>query len=200
MVEKAKDDYLPSPSELVKRQAALSAVSSNFNLMKTPDGTAEIGIIEGLGAKKYAKELYLQLKGYTYNFLTEKWEKGADTNPVMNEEGIRNIMAVINMALRMDFSNIEEDDIPRLTLEFYKSNFPQFSIYYEEWGLDLKNINIIHTACWLPFYIAARNAKGSGHRNAVRGTLSEQVLAKMAAGDNEKKGFFEKVKSMFRGR
>lgn len=190
----------PTFSDLVKQQVAGGYVggSPNFSLMKNPyDSGAELAIIKGLGYKEYLKEIWMQVNGYDFDYMLDKWVK--KTDPLMNEAGIRNLMSVLNLALRMDFSNIKEDDIPKLTMHFFRTNFPQFVVYNKEFGLDSKNVNIISTACWLTFYIAARNAKGAGHRNTIRGTLSEQFLGKIAE-PQQKEGFFKRLMGMRRKR
>ena len=182
---------LPATSELVKKQVASDALKGQqFTLLKNREDHNDIAIIKGLGADEYIKEIWLQANGYEFNYLLSRWEK--KSTPIMNEEGIRNLMMVLNLALRMDFSNMDENDIPKLTIEFHKTNFAQFVIYQKEFNLHSKDFNIINIACWIPFYIAARNAKGAGHRNAVRGVLSEDILAKMAQPDKTG-GFWDKI-------
>jgi hypothetical protein len=92
----------------------------------------------------------------------------------------------------MDFSNIDEKDIFKLTMLFFRTNFPQFIVYNNEFGLSGVNNNVISTACWLPFYISARNAKGAGHRNTIKNTLNEQFLSKVAE-PAKKEGLFSKI-------
>jgi len=178
--------YMDQLSTMVKKQVAGQAIDSNFNLMRKETEGSEIAIIKGLGHKEHIKEIWMLINGYDYNYYDDKWEKVSE--PIMNPEGIRNLMTILNIALRMDFSNIEPEDIPKIVLHFFKNNFPQFIVYEKEFGLNPMNNNIVSTACFFAPYISARNAKGAGHRNAVRGTFSEDVLAKLGTESTEKKG------------
>lgn len=173
--------------ELVKQYVAAGSLKKSINLMPGNDKD-EIAIIKGIGSQIHLKDLWYRLNGYDYNYQLGKYEKKTDA--IMNEEGIRNLMMILTMALRMDFSHIDEKDTPKLTMKFFKDNYPHFSVFADDFGLSSKNKNIVLTACWLPFFIAARNAKGAGHRNTVRGVFSEETLAKLAA--PKKEGFFDK--------
>lgn len=187
----------PTPKEIAKEEIAVGNVIKSLKLNKNSENDgSEIAIIKGLGAEDHLRNIWLRCRGYDYDYLTKKWvQKSGD---IMTEEGIRNLMLILEIALRMDFSNMDEKEIPKIILDFYKNNFSQFAVYHEDFKLNLKNINVIHTACFTAPYIAARNAKNAGHRNVVRGTLSENVFLKSMASEQQKSGFLDRLRSLGR--
>lgn len=184
--------YRPPVKDIAKEEMAVGNVIKSLQLAKNKEGdNSELAVIKGLGADNHLREIWLRCQGYDYDFLTKRWIKR--TEPIMNDEGIRNFLTILTMVLRMDFSNMNEDDIPRIISEFFSTNFTQFAVYHENFDLELKNINIIKTGCFMTSYIAARNAKNAGHRNVVRGTLSEQVFLKSMEGGDKKGSFLDKI-------
>lgn len=175
--------------ELAKQYAIAGSLKKSINLTPATDKD-EIAIIKGIGNKEHLKELWYRLRGYDFNYSTNKYEK--KTGALMNEEGIRNIMLLLNMGLRMDFSHMDEKEIPKIVMKFFKDNYSHFSVYQKDFSLNSKNKNVVLTACWLPFYTSLRNAKGAGHRNTVRGVFSEETLAKLAT-PAKKEGFIDKI-------
>lgn len=149
---------------------------------QSPEET--ISIIKNLGADDHLKKVWYRVNGYDFDYIKQSWVK--KSKPIMNEDGIRNLMINTEFALRMDFSNMHEDDIPKVVLHYFKTHYAHFCIYAKDFELLNKNKNIVQAACWLPIYIAARNAKGAGHRNVIRATFSEEALQKMAAPTNKR--------------
>lgn len=189
----------------LKEQAVSSGVNRSVYIPKeVPQNESnEVAIIKGLSAEEYLRNIWFQLNGYEYDYLYKVWEKYTD--PIMNKEGIRNLMLILRIVTRVDFSNVQEADIPKMTFKFFKDNLSHFFVYHEDFGLDLKNINIVETAILNVMWISLRNAKNAGHRNVVRGTLSESVflraLGKNDDGSNaegQKKGFFGSLRNAFR--
>lgn len=182
----------PTPKDIAKEEIAVGNVIKSLRLNKqNQDDGSEIAIIKGLGAEEHLRNIWLRCRGYDYDWFSKKWVK--KTKEIMDEEGIRNFMLVLDIILRMDFSNMDEKDIPRIVYDFYKTNFSQFAIYHEDFKLNLKNINVVHTGCFIAPYIAARNAKNAGHRNTVRGTLSENVFLRSMTSEQNKKSFLDRV-------
>jgi len=112
----------------------------------------------------------------------------------MNDVGIGNYMSVLQgIGDIVNFSYYESKDIPRLALMFFSDNYPNYLVYAKEFELDPKDFNVIKTTLQFWSLSVLNNAKNAGHRNVVRGTLSEGILAK-ALGTSEpekqKKGLF----------
>ncbi len=150
----------------------------------------QIGIIKGLSTENDLGRIQLRLMGYSFDYFTNQWIPAR--RPVMNKFGIGNMMnALQSLGDLANFSNYDEKDIHKLALLFYEDNYPTFIIYANEFELDSKDFNIINSI--LKFYPLSvlKNAKNAGHRNVVRGTLSENLLQKAFEGNrNESKGGF----------
>ena len=121
---------------------------------------------------------------------TQNWVKVR--TPIMNDLGIGNLMTTLQgVGDIVNFSYYNEKDIPKLASMYFSKNYPQYIIYSKDFDLHPRDFNIIHSIISFWCLSVLNNAKNAGHRNVVRGTLSEGILMK-ALGDgqknNEKKG------------
>jgi hypothetical protein len=175
----------------ITRATASTQIIKNAVSPRSDSGqadTAEIGIIKGLSPERLITKIELRLRGYIYNSLNRTWEKSREG--IMNEVGIGNFLACLQVIEdNVAFSFYHEKDIPRYVYYAFAQNYPTFITYANEFDLDYKDYNIIETVLFhyiLSVYMAARHG---GHRNAVRGTLSENVMAKLfEGGQSTKKG------------
>lgn len=153
----------------------------------------QVSIIKGLSAENDLLKIELRFRGYTYSFFKKQWVKVR--KPVMNDYGLGNFMSCLQAVGDLtNFSNYNEKDIPKLVMLFVSTNYPTFRIYADEFELDPKDFNIVFTTLYSYSLSVYRNAKGAGHRNTVRGVLSEDVLNK-ALGNSEGDG--KKKKGLF---
>jgi hypothetical protein len=170
---------------IVDRTLVIPSSNDNQNELNN------INIIKGLSTENDLTKIELRLKGFTYCFTSKNWIR--IRKPIMNDYGIGNFMASLQaLGDLANFSNYKETDIPKLVVLFFGDNYPTYILYATEFDLDPKDFNVINSI--LKFYSLSvlRNALNAGHRNVVRGTLSESVLQK-AFGNNEeqpKKGGF----------
>jgi hypothetical protein len=112
----------------------------------------------------------------------------------MNDIGIGNFMASLQgIGDIVNFSYYESKDIPKLALMYFSDNYPNFLIYSKDFELSPKDFNVIKTILQFWSLSVLNNAKNAGHRNVVRGTLSEGILAR-ALGTSEEKS---KKKGLF---
>ena len=148
----------------------------------------QITIIKGLSTDNDQMRIELALRGYTFNQFKKEWIR--IRKPVMNDYGIGNFMGVLSgMGDLTNFSHYKESDINKLVCLFFEDNYPTFTIYSQDFELDPKDFNVIKTI--LRFYPLSvlNNAKNAGHRNVVRGTLSEALLQRaFGTGEPGKKG------------
>lgn len=169
-----------------KRTKRLKELSLVNNLHKiTPqiqkDSEKEdVAIIKALRSSGLVESLILKLEGLRYDHTERKYV--SYRRPVMNKLGIGNFVSVIStIAESVEFSNFKEKEIPKLALSLFKTNYPYFTVYYEDYQLDRKDFNLIATVL-LSFILSSLNkAKGAGHRNVVRGTYSEDLLGRYVA-------------------
>jgi hypothetical protein len=155
-----------------------------------------VSIIRGLSTENDLIKIELRLRGYTYNVFKKVWVR--NRRPIMNELGVGNFIATLQgIGDVVNFSHYLERDVPKLALMFFEDNFPQFLVYAEDFELSPKDFNVIKTILKFWTLSVLNNAKGAGHRNVVRGTLSEGILAKALAPaqeENKKGGFFSFLK------
>jgi len=156
----------------------------------------QVSIIRGLSTENDLTKIELRLRGYTYSYFKKSWVKSR--KPIMNDTGIGNFMACLQgIGDIVNFSYYESKDIPKLALMFFSDNYPNFLIYSKDFELNPKDFNVIKTNLQFWSLSVLNNAKNAGHRNVVRGTLSEGILAR-ALGTTEqkpnKKGLFSFLK------
>ena len=156
----------------------------------------QVSIIRGLSTENDLTKIELRLRGYTYSYFKKSWVKSRKS--IMNDTGIGNFMACLQgIGDIVNFSYYESKDIPSLALMFFSDNYPNFLIYSKDFELNPKDFNVIKTNLQFWSLSVLNNAKNAGHRNVVRGTLSEGILAR-ALGTTEqkpnKKGLFSFLK------
>lgn len=175
---------MQEPNEIANKVVERNVVVPSQN---TPDEIFNsVSIIRGLSVENDLMKIELRLRGYTYNIFKKSWV--LSRKPIMNELGIGNFMATLQgIGDIVNFSYYETKDVPKLALLFFSENYPQYLIYSEDFELNRKDINVIKTILQFWCLSILNNAKNAGHRNVVRGTLSEGILARAFAPNQEEK-------------
>jgi hypothetical protein len=162
------------------------AVPSN----DTPQETFnQVSIIKGLSTTNSTMRIELMLRGYRFDPFKGVWVQSR--KPVMNDIGIGNFMTALEgVGDNVNFSFTNEKDIPKLAYAFFADNFPHFLVYNNTFDLKPEDFNIIKTVLKFWALSVLSNSKNAGHRNVVRGTLSEGILARALgnAPEEKKKG------------
>jgi hypothetical protein len=164
----------------VERTLAVPSADSpveNFN---------QVSIIKGLSTTNSTMRILLMLRGYSYDPLEGSWVQRR--RPIMNELGIGNFMTALEgVGDNVNFSYTNEKDIPKLAYAFFADNYPHFIVFNDEFELAPCDINAIKTILKFWSFSVFNNSKNAGHRNVVRGTLSEGILAKALGNGTEEK-------------
>jgi len=161
------------------------------NLALTPPDNQQeyfnqVSIIKGLSTENDLAKIQLRLRGYSYDFLKGGWYQ--ERKPILNAKGRGNFMATLQAIGDIaNFSNYDEKDIPKLALMFFEENYPNYLVYHKDFELEPKDFNVIKTILQFWALSVLKNAKSAGHRNVVRGTLSENVLARALGTPETKK-------------
>ena len=169
------------------------------NIISPPNSSQEehynqASIIKGLSTHNQLDRIELRAHGYKYSPLKKQWEQV--TEPLMNELGINKLMIFLEAVGDLGtFSNYDKKQIPRIVDFYFTNAYTEFIVYSTEFGLKEHRkkevLNIL-----FGFYLSALNsAKNAGHRNTIRGVLSENVMARALAGGEESK----KKKGLFSG-
>lgn len=177
-------------AETPKQDSLAKKVVERSLVMPTQDTQEEyynqVSIIRGLSTENSLERIQLKLRGYAFDYFKKQWIKSR--KPIMNELGIGNFMGCLQgVADIVNFSYFESKDIPKLALLFFSDNYPYYLVYHKEFDLDPKDFNVIKTILQFWALSVLNNAKNAGHRNVVRGTLSEGILARALGNEPEKK-------------
>lgn len=166
------------PNPLVN--AVKNKVVRSSNFLGEPeeyDPTKDVAVVKALSAERYLQMVELRLKGLRFDYDKRVWVRFRD--PIMNETGIGNFLATLQaIADDVYFSNFDEKEISRLAYYYFQENWPDIKIYAKDFGLEPRDFNVIKSILFFFPLSALKNAKNAGHRNVVRGTLSEQVYMK----------------------
>lgn len=158
----------------------LSLVRNIHNLnpnIQTNSDSEGINIVNALKSNPLLQETLLQLEGFFFDPSIRKYVKYR--SPVMNELGRGNfIQDISTIAQNIEFSSFKEGEIPKLVSHLFKMNYPFYTIYSEEYELDRKDFNLVATILFTFILASFKKAQGSGHRNVIRGTYSEDLLGK----------------------
>jgi len=168
------------------------------NIISPPNSSQEesynqASIIKGLSSHNLLERIELRAHGYKYSVLKKEWIQS--TEPLMNELGINKLMIFLEAVGDLaTFSNYDKKQIPRIVDFYFTNAYTEFIVYSTEFELKeyrkKEVLNILFS-----FYLSALNsAKNAGHRNTIRGVLSENVMARALAGGEDtakkKKGFW----------
>ena len=170
------------------------------NIISPPNSSQEesynqASIIKGLSSHNLLERIELRAHGYKYSVLKKEWIKA--TEPLMNELGINKLMIFLEAVGELaTFSNYDKKQIPRIVDFYFTNAYTEFIVYSTEFELKeyrkKEVLNILFS-----FYLSALNsAKNAGHRNTIRGVLSENVMARALAGGEDTS---KKKKGMFSG-
>lgn len=172
-----QDDQLDKRTKQLKE---LSLVRNIHNLNPNLNDNSEkdgVAIINALKSSSLVQDATMELEGFYFDSVTRKIVKVR--KPVMNKLGVANFISSIgNISKNYEFSNLKEKEIPKLANYYFRTNYPYFTVYHKEYELDRRDFNLVANLL-LTFILASlKKAQGSGHRNVVRGTYSEDLLGK----------------------
>lgn len=164
----------------VKELKKLSLINNIHSLtpqIKTNKDEDSVAIINALKSESLIKDAIRQLEGFVYSYKDRTYIQYR--KPIMNSLGIGNFITCISsIAATVEFSSFDKKEIPKMAMYLFKTNYPYFTVYYEDYELDRKDFNLISTMLLTFITSSFHKAQGAGHRNVVRGTYSEDLLGR----------------------
>ncbi len=165
---------------------------------------AEVGIIKELSPVKVLNQLRMELKGYYYDYDTEKWVKLRE--PLMNDKGIGKYLSIISSVVTdlVTFSSYAPEEINKLVQYVCEKAIPVIHINYKEFGIkDKADLQILDIQIFNLTKAAFHKAIGAGDRNVIRGTYGEQTMYRYGyptpAPLPQQKSIFSKLNLFSRG-
>lgn len=172
-----KEDQSDKRTKALKELTLVRNIHNLNPNLNTSSDSEGINIVNALKSSNLLQEIGLQLEGYFWDATIRKYVKFRD--PVMNKRGIGNFISDISsISQSIEFSSFKEKEIPRIVSHLFKINYPYYTIYAEEYELDRKDFNLIATILFTFILSSFKKAQGSGHRNVIRGTYSEDLLGR----------------------
>lgn len=185
-MEAQEQDPIAKKSEQLKGMSLLRNIHKITPQLQADADKDNVAIIKALKSDSLVTETILQLEGKMFDPLSREYVEFR--NAVMNKKGIGNFIMVIgSIAKTIEFSSFREKEIPKIAKYLFKMNYPYFTIYYSEYDLDRSDFNLIANLLFTFIISSLNKAKGSGHRNVVRGTYSEDLLGRYVGKEEDEK-------------
>jgi len=172
----------------VDKAKTLSLVSNVHNLTppKPKDASDEnnIAIIKALDSYPRIQEIYLEAQGLMMNEKTKDLVQVS--NPYMNKNGAKKLVAELLKIALADWSNFNEEDIPKYLEHFFKTIYPKFTIWHEYYELDPKDFDYVEVTVQMFLLSSFYKAKGGKLLNVLGRTYSEDLLGRVMNVDKGK--------------
>ena len=144
MVEEQSTYPYMTPEEATARATAgqQAAVFEYANLAQQKEDTK---LIEQLDPMGIVGTIVHTLRGEHLDEATEKWVKGEKDEPIMNEQGIKEIRITLqsNVNLSTVFGNIPDDQIRRMVIDLGEDLCFTLGLKYKDFQMDKMYVKII---------------------------------------------------------
>jgi len=184
----------------VDRIKTLSLVANAHNLTPPPKNLEPEGnnieIIRALDSYPRIKEIFLECQGQIYD---EKTRKAIQiSEPYMNKNGAKKLVAVLLKIALADWSNFSEDEIPSYLNHFFKEIYPKFTIWHEYYALEPRDFDYVAVTIQMFLLSSFYKAKGGKLLNVLGKTYSEDLLGRVMNPNKDNKntrqeGFLDKL-------
>lgn len=136
-------------------------------------------------------QLEQDLRGAIYNSDTQRFEIPEDADAIINERGIRRIMAIVRSKInKVTFlSNLDTDDVTEITRDVNLELIPVLFSSYTYFNLSLSNIGLLIDQVVHLVYMGLLRALDEGERNFLGKAEKRMEVHRMGEGE-EKKGIF----------
>lgn len=141
------------------------------------DAETEIGIIKELSPAKIIEQIRMQLKGFEYDYLEDKWIKIAE--PMMNEKGIKYFIWSVRSAGVTDittFSNYAPDEISKRVEFVVCQAIPIMYLWHKEFGIEKQSLPIITSFLFTLSESSFKKSQNAGDRSVIGRTIQEQIM------------------------
>jgi len=163
----------------VDKLKTLSLLNNLHNLSppnKTEGSMNEIMVIEALKVTPRLQEIYLEIRGMAEG---KKGELVQVSKPIMNAHGAFKLVKIIqHIAEEVEYANYDEDEIPGRIVMYYNINYPYFTLWCKDYGLNPMDFNYVSTTL-LSFIDSAFHKAKHGHFSRIlTKTYAEKTLDK----------------------
>lgn len=174
----------------VDKAKTLSLLSNLHNLSppvsQQEDYAGKVAFIEALKVSPRLQNLFLELQGMIFDPAEKKLVR--ISRPIMNVDGaFRFVKICQHIAEEVEWSNFHEDEINRRIYEYYRTNYPYFTFWHEEYDLDPKDFSYVSTTLMAFIDASFHKAKSGKYINATARVYSEDLLGKTLPTQDDKK-------------
>lgn len=109
--------------------------------------------------------------------------------PLMNEKGVRAIIVDLSHTLSQNttLSNLEEDEVGKITVECGKVVISKLAIRYAEWQVDKADLSTIVLTITQPIFFALKRAMKEGDKKFFKTTIRSQETVNIMPRQQEQK-------------
>ena len=186
---------------IVDKSKTLATISNIHNLTppqkRVETDENQIAIIKALDSYPRIQEIYLEAQGLMFD--EKKKELIKISEPYMNRNGAKKLVAELLKIALADWSNFSEENIPAYLNHFFKAIYPKFTIWHEYYDLEPRDFDYVEVTVQMFLLSSFYKAKGGKLLNVLGKTYSEDLLGRVMnidkGGQNVRKegGFLDKL-------
>jgi len=174
--------------EKVDRAKAIALMASVHNLtppiQRSTESDNQVAIIDSLKVTPRLIGIFMEIRGLM--FVAEKKAYIQVAKPIMNINGAFRFVKILqHIAEEIEWSNFKEEEIDGRIITYFKENFPNFTLWHEDYELDPADFNYISTTMMVFIDSSFHKSKSAKYINAVAKIYSEDFLSK-AVGNDQK--------------
>ena len=193
--QEKQTQHLQSTVDKAKTVSLLSNIHNLTPPVKSnEEDNNQVAIVKALESEPRLRQIFLEARGMVWD---EKQKSAIQMSaPFMNIPGAWKLVAICKkISQESEFSNFHEDDIPQYMNHFYKTEFPAFTFFADEYELDPAHFDYVSTTLQMFLLGSFHKAKSGKYINLLGRTYSEDMIGKIMNADNKKKekeGFLDK--------
>jgi hypothetical protein len=166
----------------LNKAKVLSAVSGIHNLtppqQRESSDEGKVAIIEALRVSPRLQEMFLEVQGLEYS--DKKKEVVRVSRPIMNIDGAFRLVKICKrIAEEAEWSYYDDDEIKGRIMAYYSENYPHFTFWHVEYGLDPADFNYVSTVLMSFIDSAFHKAKSAKFVNAISRMYNEDFLGRV---------------------
>jgi len=180
------------PGQVITDPNLINPAYYNFPMPTQQDAKNEITLVSQTNPQTLLDEFEHKLKGEIKELNDngeEKWIKKFDA--IANNSGIQSIIVDLGSIVNQNtiLSNLEEDDIRKLTVEFGKMLTFKLMIKYKTYDIQKSNLNTIVMGATSLVFISLKRGFKEGERKFLKTTVRSQEHLKFDQSQQEKEKF-----------
>jgi len=170
----------------VDKIKTISLISNPHSLSppikKEEDNQNQVVIINALSSEPRLLNIFLEARGLAYDSVTKQFIQMS--RPLLNIYGAWKLVAECKkIAQEAEFGNFTEEFIPAYVDHFFRSIYPYFTFWHEEYELNPRDFDYVQVTLQMFILSSFYKGKGGKYINVVGKTYDEGFMGKIMQGN-----------------